>query len=406
MTSDLTKLSPEDMAELGDRDDQIDVIGLVVDQPQGFIVQAPTGWGKSYVVRQICQVLPTNRIAIAVPGKDNVQQMYRRLRMKVRDVGMCGAGQNMVNRVTVSTMESLTKLARYEWDLLLFDEVHRAGSPAVANNVAEIFTNTKCVGFSASPTGRSDGSDLVVEALFGPVLYTVSYQEGVDRGAVVPIKVLMYDIETGSPVNTGNPTVRNRHGVWRNKIRNELIAELANTLPQPDDQILIIVGTAEHALHVRNLLPEFDVIFSNVTNKHVLRKIYAGDFAMVKGLDKTGKMHDNIRDRMQKDFESGKLKKVIATGVWNTGVDFTKLRWLIRGDAMASTIQAIQTPGRLSRTSDGKYVGMLVDFLDSFDPTLEGRSKKRIRQYKKNGWDVQIIKHPSVIRHTFSSLRK
>jgi len=405
LVSDLGRLEEDDLADLEDRDDQVDVLGLVVDHPDGFVVDAPTGWGKSFVVRQICQILPKYRIAVVAPGKDVVRMLYKRLKHKMRDVGLVGDGSKIIERITVSTMEGVPNLRKHEWDLLLFDEVHRAGGPAIANNLAEVFCNTKSVGFSASPVGRSDGADLVVEALFGPVLYKVGYQEGVDRGAVASINVKMYKIETGSPVNAKNPTVRNRHGLWRNRDRNELIARIASEFPA-EDQRLIMVGTAEHALYIRNLLPEYTIIFSNLTNKNVLKRIYQGEFDMIPGVDKNGKMHDSYRAKMQNDFESGKLTHAIATGVWNTGVDFTKLKWLIRGDGMASTIQAIQTPGRLSRTSEGKTVGTLIDFIDAFDPALLQRSQARMRSYKKSGWSIDVIEDPAVTLERFSKRRK
>jgi superfamily II DNA or RNA helicase len=411
LVSDLERLSDDDLANLDDRGDQVDVLGLIVDHPDGFIVDAPTGWGKSYVVRQICQILPKHRIAVVAPGKDVVRMLHKGLKQKIRDVGLVGDSSNMIERITVSTMEGVPKLRKYDWDLLLFDEVHRAGGPSIANNIAEVFCNAKCVGFSASPIGRSDGADLVVEALFGPVLYKVSYQEGVDRGAVAPIHVKMYKIETGSPVMTTHPSgrvppvERNRHGLWRNKDRNELIARIANEFPK-EDQRLIIVNTAEHALYLHNLLPDYTVVFSNLTNKKVLKRIYDGEFDMVEGVDKNGKMHDGYRAKMQNDFESGKLTHAIATGVWATGVDFTKLKWLIRGDGMASPIQAIQTPGRLSRTSEGKVVGTLIDFIDAFDPGLLRRSQTRMLGYNKNDWKIDIIEDPAVTLDRFSMRRK
>jgi len=405
LKANLDLLSEDDLADLDDRGDQVDVLGLIVDHPDGFIVEAPTGWGKSFVVRQISQILPGHRIAVVAPGKEVVRMLYKRLKAKIRDVGLVGDGSNMIERITVSTMEGAPKLRKYDWDLLLFDEVHRAGGPAIANNLAEVFCNTKSVGFSASPTGRSDGADLVVEALFGPRKYKVTYQEGVDRGAVSPIDVRMYRIEVGSPVMAKNPTVRNRHGLWTNKVRNELIASIASEIPD-DEQTLIMVATAEHALYIRNLLPDYRVIFSNISNKKVLNRIYAGEFEMVEGVDKRGNMHTDYRAKMTKDFEEGKIMKAIATGVWSTGVDFTRLRYLIRADGMSSPIQAIQTPGRLSRKSEGKTVGTLIDFIDAFDPTLYRRSQGRVRIYKKNKWNVQVVEDPSVTLERFSTARK
>jgi superfamily II DNA or RNA helicase len=386
--ADLSLLTQDDLNDLEDRNDQVDVIGLICDHPDGFMVEAPTGWGKSHIIGQVCTVLPDYKIAVVVPGKDITATVYKRLKKRIRDVGMVGGGSNYIARVTVSTMESVHKLAGVEWDLMIFDEVHRAGGPAIAGKIAEVFYKTKCVGLSASPTGRSDGADLMVEALFGPVIYRVGYNQGVDRGAVVPIEAKVYRINTGPVINSSNGTVINRNCLWRNRKRNQLIAELARALPE-DEQVLITVATAEHALYLKKELPEFEVVFSSMS-KNVKNAVFKGHLPKVKGVY-NGSMMDGRREALRVAFEKGELKKAIATGVWNTGVDFKKLSYLIRADGMASEIASTQTPGRLSRTTDGKEKGILIDFMDEFSPSLRRRSNKRIKAYKDKGWDVQII---------------
>jgi superfamily II DNA/RNA helicase len=156
---------------------------------------------------------------------------------------------------------------------------------------------------------------------------------------------------------------------------------------------------------LRQELPDFEVVFSNITNRRLLSSLYSGAFKPVKGL-RNGQMMDGRRNRLRKDFEEGTLKKVIATSVWATGVDFTQLKWLIRADGMASEIQATQTPGRLSRTSDQKTHGTLIDFFDCFVPSLANRSRMRIRSYKAKGWNVEVLYDPDVSIETFSSLKK
>lgn len=404
LAPDISLLTDQDLENMDGRDDQLHVLGLVADHPGGFIIDAPTGWGKSYVVAQLCQMFPTHKIAVVAPGKEVTHMLYRRIKERIRDVGQVGDGQNFISRITVCTAESMLKLRHNDWDLLLFDEVHRAGAPATATAISEVFKTAKCVGFSASPTGRSDGSDLVVEALFGPVIYKVNYATSAARGDIAPIKVKMYRIEKGAPILTDFSVVKNRHGLWRNDLRNSFIAKLANQIP-PDEQVLIMCATSEHVLHLKKWLPDFAVIWSDM-NPKLLKAVYKGDFGHIEGMDSTGKITDSRRSWMRREFEAGRMTRVIATGIWNTGVDFKKLKWLIRADGMASEIQSIQTPGRLSRTTDGKEHGTLIDFIDAFDPTLLRRSIDRVRRYKRNGWDVQELSDPDVCLVSFSDLKK
>lgn len=404
LCADVDQLREEDLLNLDGRDDQVHVLGLIADHPGNFIIDAPTAWGKSHIIVQACQMFPTHNIAVVAPGKEVTSMLYRRIKERIRDVGQVGDGQNRISRITVSTSESISKLRNHPFDLLMYDEVHRAGAPATANAIADVFKLAKCVGFSASPTGRTDGSDRVVEALFGPVIYKVNYATSVERGDIAPIRVKAYAIEKGAPINTEMAVVRNRHGLWRNDIRNSFIAKLANEIPA-DDQVLIMCSTAEHVLYLRKWLPNYDAIFSNMSRK-LMGRIYKGEFERIEGLDSTGKLTESRRGWMRKEFEAGRMKRVIATGVWNTGVSFNQLKWLIRADGMSSAIQATQTPGRLSRMSDGKEYGMLIDFLDKFDPTLLRRSHDRMRQYRKNGWGIEEIKDGDVCHVSLSDLKK
>lgn len=388
----LDMLTEQDLSELDDRNDQVNVIGLVVDHPGGFMIDCPTGWGKSYAISKICKVLPKSKIAVVAPGIDVTESLYTNLKKQIRDVGRVGAGYRDIRRITVSTMESVERLKKVEWDLLLFDEAHRAGGPATANALAEVFHTAKCVGLSASPTGRTDNSDLVVEALFGKVIYKVTYGEAEARGAVVPIRAVMFHSDYGPSFGQNTkPITRNRNGLWRNDDRNDLIAQVARRIPS-EDQTLIMVATADHALQLKKKLPEYQVVFSQVSNKKTMNNI---DISMVPGLQFNGQFDRKYRMHLTRNFEKGILKKVIATGVWNTGVDFKQLAYLIRAEGTASDIQSIQTPGRLSRTYDGKEFGILIDFMDNFDGVLHDRSLKRRRAYIKAGWDLQEITSPS-----------
>ena len=58
--------------------------------------------------------------------------------------------------------------------------------------LSEILTKFKYArkwGVSATPSGRFDGRDKVIEGLFGPVVYQRTYAQGISDGALVPIKV-------------------------------------------------------------------------------------------------------------------------------------------------------------------------------------------------------------------------
>jgi len=90
----------------------------------------------------------------------------------------------------------------------------------------------------------------------------------------------------------------------------------------------------------------------------------------------------------QNKFETAELTKVISTSVFREGVNFVHLRALVRGDGLSGAIPNIQIPGRLSRLDKNKEKGILIDFKDTFNETLERSSESRIKHYQKAGWKV------------------
>src|SRR5690606_28656594 len=91
------------------------------------------------------------------------------------------------------------------------------------------------------------------------------------------------------------------------------------------------------------------------------------------------RMNAQRLDMLQRQFAAKKLRKAIATTVWDTGVDFRHLDVLIRADAGSSPIKDTQLPGRAMRTSAGKEVGIVRDYVDVFNQRPYRRSLGRRR---------------------------
>jgi superfamily II DNA or RNA helicase len=159
-----------------------------------------------------------------------------------------------------------------------------------------------------------------------------------------------------------------------------MIAYLASKVPD-DEQVLIMVETVEHGMYLKRLLPEFTFVYGNInpTEYHDYKRDgFTGD----------DPLKPKDRNRLKQEFAEGTLKKVISTTVWKQAVDFPKLSMLIRAEGSASIIASTQIPGRLSRIADGKDKGVLIDFVDGFDPWASARAAKRIRLYREKKWNI------------------
>lgn len=367
------------------------ILAKVACAERGQIV-APTGDGKSWVICQVCRMYPNTKILIVVAGRFEAKNIRDRLIgiFPASEVGQVGGGKKELNRrVTVCIRNSLmtASAATVRPEIILYDEVHTAGGPQTGYMLGFLSAaGPKMFGFTATANMRSDSADLAVEMLFGPIIHESSYETSVERGNVSPIHVIMKAVPQGPTLHQKTSTAKNRHGIWRNRTRNKLIAADARRYSANGEQLLIRVTTVEHGLELLRELPDFVFVYS--TMKKELRLRYEKEGVIKEGEHPLSK-HQQLE--MQELFEQGKLRRVIAT-CWNQGVNFTQLAVLIRGDGVSSDIQNMQVPGRLSRTHDGKDYGTLIDYVDEWDPTLARRAKTRVRSYKKRGWALDIPK--------------
>lgn len=344
------------------------------------VVAAPTGFGKGAVILMLCLLYPRAKIHIVTPGRDLVSKTVRQLTKYLPNIGQVGFGKKRIERITVFSADSL-HASDYDADILIVDEAHELMAPTYGTYLVK-YKYSRNFAFTATPTGRADKADIKMESLFGEVIFSMSYQEAVDLHLVVPIEVRWLDLLSPNPADGYVKKIaKKRWGIWRNPYRNKAITDAVKAYM--GDQVLILVYTLEHALHLREFLPEFQLCYDQM--KESDRKFYIKE-----GLLKPDEpvMTPQRREDIRLKFESGELKHVIATNVWATGVSFDALPVLVWAAGGASEIKSTQVPGRVCRIHDpsGKNKGILIDCCDQFDKTFESHGNSRCRFYKRHNW--------------------
>ncbi len=273
----------------------------------------------------------------------------------------------------------------YLADGVVVHNCHQMGADAYVAQLAR-FTRARMWGFSASHDCRPDGLDARIAALFGPIRLSISYDEAVANGLVTPIEVRWTGYRCPDNPCAGlsrSDTVgRNRLGLWSNDFRNAAIAADCRR-HGPNEQVLVTVTTLQHALHLKRFLPEFELVYraDGVTPED--RDLYDRHGLWPAGL---APLDAGRKAQLTQAFEAGRLKKVIATTVWNRGVSFNELAVLARGDGGQSAINDRQVPGRTSRLDDGKELSVVYDYPDTFDPGFAQKACKRSASYQAMGW--------------------
>lgn len=355
-------------------------------------IDCPPGWGKGTVICLAAVLFPKAIIDVTTKRVDVMRQrLFPELAANLPSVGMVGGGKREKGRrVTCYTADSLHH-ARPNADFVFVDEGHEACADNFAASLG-MFHHARMWMFSASWDMRLDNKDMRAEAIAGPIRLSVSYQKCVELGIVSPIKIIWTDvIMDENPCSDALTSVKKKElGYWTNAYRNKLIARDAN-LYDDDTQVLITVETLEHAMRLKELLPDFRVVYSGQGLDEKDLEWFQETFP-----ETFREITPEKRARMAKRFEEGRLKKVIATTVWNVGVNFRNLEVLIRADGGGSPINDTQIPGRNSRTNtavvktDGtkhKHVAIVHDYKDQFDTGCQKKAAGREASYTKHGWE-------------------
>lgn len=332
-------------------------------------------------------LFPTAKIHVVTKSVDVADRIVRSLKRLLPKVGRVGDGWKQWERVTVITAGSLAH-SDGDADFLFADEVHQLATLNFSTALAARYRTSRNFGLSATPYARMDNAHAVLEPMFGPMVFELTYQQAVELGLVVPVRVnwLPMRLRSNPAERYSNRVARKRYGIWTNHERNRIIAEAVRGYPE-SHQILILVETIEHAVHLGAQLPDFSLVYGNMSPYDCAgyrkKGLLPADYKPLTDIQK----YD-----MRSQFESGQLKRVIATDVWATGVDFEQLNVLVRADDRDSDIVDVQGPGRVSRiytAPDGtrKEFGEVLDCMDTFDPTFYRKSLGRRNSYKLLGWE-------------------
>lgn len=361
---------------------QLDCLSQI-DMHDYGLIDAPPAFGKTHVMAMIATMYPKAKIAITTKRKDVVAKINTLLTKWIPSVGQVGGGKKKKGRVTVYTADSLHH-ADYDEDILLADECHELMTDRLAETLSR-FWYSRNFAFSATPDMRMDNAHYRMEGLFGPRIFHMTQQEAEQHSLVTPVLVQWIDVNTVNPAKPFKTTVgRKRHGIWRNPWRNQVIAETARALLEDQQQVLVLVDTVDHALHLRKLLPEAKLCYSEGAMDEEKRRFFIRNELLAE--DEI--MTLQLRTERRQQFERREIMCAIATGVWSVGVSFDSLNVLIRADAGASETSNIQMPGRVCRIDpkSGKACGILIDFYDLWDTGFLARSTERRRDYHQRGW--------------------
>ena len=344
-------------------------------------LEAPTGWGKTTLLLFLAAVYPKATILVCTLGQRLLNNTVKRLTAVYgTDVGECSSKRRRKGRIMVTTygsvLRAVTMIGR-DPDIVVVDECHSAAAPQFASNLSMLRNYQKIFGLTATPKGRSDGAELVIETLLGPVVFRKSYADMVEAGAVCPIKVARVE----------------RRGWWRARSpqRSRRLPQRRRTGETEPQNQRSRVAPPRYRRYGLAMTPGADSRGEHRTRQPSARAAGLRDYPQhaderSPSTTSTRRNATNCRPGLSRHAAQGHCHRV-----WGTGVDFVQLDVLIYASGAPSHITTTQWSGRNSRVRKNKEFGLVVDFSDRWDEWTAARSVRRMQTYKKHGWKIDNI---------------
>ncbi len=336
----------------------------------------PTGTGKSVVIagflESIYRQYPSQRVMILTHVKELIQQNYEKLLtfwpMAPAGINSAGLGRRDTNhRILFAGIASVTKRAADfgKIDLIIVDECHLI-SPNEETMYQAFFAalrvvnpHLKVIGFTATPwrlgVGKIEGAGLFTDTCFD-ITHLNAFNRLIDEGYVLPLvprptKTLL---DTEGVHMRGGEFVAGelQLAVDKEEITFAAVKEMME-LAHDRHSWLIFCSGVDHAIHTSQMLNHLGVPCEAVHSK----------------------ITDGERDRILRDFKSGKLRAVTNNNVLTTGFDHPALDFIGMLRPTASPVLWVQMLGRGTRPL----------YASGFDlSTTQGRLQAIAQSQKQN----------------------
>ncbi len=409
------------------RDDQKRLIANAISKKRG-ILKAPTRTGKTVIAAGIISALKQPKTLFLVHTLDLWEQTEEEFKKFGFNVGMMGGGRYEPNAdVTIATRQTfvnrITSHPIHFFDLVIVDEAHHAiDFDGQYGQILQHLQPAFKLGFTATMPEK-EGDKLVMEGLIGPMIGEVTQEEATELDLLAETKVRICKVPK-DPLNSGITTYKRAYPelVVMKRSRNKLIMNIAKEYLDKNETVLIIVRRVQHGFYIQDMFKTFmpnlevpflcggidsesrgetDRVFDLINivdqqlkysygkerDKQIARKeqytLYRSE---LKKLDQKVKENSKKRGEYKEKLNNREIKCIIATNIWNEGVNIPTLNTIILAGAGKSETQTIQSGSRAFTKSERKDYGTLVDLFDPNYSTFIEHFGHRISMYCELGW--------------------
>lgn len=360
------------------------------------VVVLPTGAGKTLVAQLALRDTPRSAL-ICVPTLDLMHQWYAGLLAAFPDtpVGLLGGGSKDDTPILISTYDSAAIHAEDlagRYALQIFDECHHLPSP-FTRVIAEMGLAPYRLGLSAT-LKRSDGREVDLDHLIGPVVYSVApeelaggslseYREVIIRVRLSPLEQERYD----ECIRLRNDFLR-RSGIRLGSIDGWQKFVMSGGSAQGRAAMLAHLEAKSLAYGTEGKLRVLEEIFANHPQERTL--IFTNDNAAVYRISReflvptiTHQTPVKERHKLLERFRDGTYRILATSRVLNEGIDVPEASVAVVLSGTATEREYVQRLGRILRKSEGKQAVL-------YEVITEGTSEERVSQQRRGQWQSGV----------------
>jgi len=344
-------------------------------EKRGVIV-LPTGAGKTLIALKAISILKVSTL-IVVPTLDLLHQWHDAVLEKLGfDSGIIGGGEDSLKGITVITYDSAYTRAEHLgnlFQLLVFDEVHHLPSEGYMQ-IAQLFASPYRLGLTATPE-RSDGREYLLPDLVGPIVYKVSPNElagrYLSRYVIQRVYVSLTEDEkiAYSRYRKKLKELLDELGLKLKSLEDfQMLLKLAYKDKRARDAILAWHESLKIAVNSKSKIEKLRELLEKYRDEKIL--IFTRNVEMAYEVSRrflipavTYRTPKDEREEILRGFKEGRYKVIVASSVFDEGVDVPDASIAIILGGYGTPRQFLQRLGRILRPKGENKVAKMIEIV-------------------------------------------
>lgn len=388
------------------RDFQKEALLACVKYNKGIIC-LPPGSGKSVIAGALTQIYDKAKFLFIFDRLDLINQTYKvftqDLKISKDEIDIVGAGESDstgARLIFLSMMSYKNVFPELPYiDVIVADEAHTTARTDTSEKIIFSCQNTPhTFGLSATPDVIGEDNpyeQMRLYANIGPIIYKRSFEEQQDAGTLATTIVRIHKI----PCTKKLPIVGSWNDIYaRKKFKTEeekqrLIKEGYEIVKDAGDEIArkFVDFGDEARLYIQNEARNQKIVeiaesservlilFSKIKHGTILKELIPNAILI------SGKDDLQERNKAKDELQKNPKAIVIASSIFDVGVDLPAIKNLIIASSHINTSRIIQKYGRSTRKNEstGKLSAVIHDFDTSDNQIAVKQTKRKIEVYEK-----------------------